>query len=126
MLGRTDNRNKIFRIMCMFMLMLIHLDAYLYETIHVFQSDVPARIERNSENTSLQEQAPYQAEWGDLSYAQTSTRLSQVNLSVYLLSLLCIFRAAFSKIRQRFHRVVPAYVHSGTPRPYLVYGSLLI
>lgn len=127
MLGRTDNRNKILRIMCMFMLMLIHLDAYLYETIHVFQNDVTSvRIEQSSEDTLLQEQAPYQAEWGDLSYAHTSPRFSLANLSVYLLPLLCVFKSVFFKVKQRFYRLFSEYLYSGTPRPYVVYGSLLI
>lgn len=74
MLSHIVRKNKLFRAICMMMLLLIHMDAYAYEVISVFQIDTQGETTVPSVADTFQEEDANILEWEDLSYSKTSVR----------------------------------------------------
>jgi hypothetical protein len=74
MLSHIVRKNKLFRALCMMMLLLIHLDAYAYEVISACQIDTQDEMAIPSAADTFQEEDVNVLEWEDLSYSKTSVR----------------------------------------------------
>lgn len=74
MLSHIVRKNKLFRALCMMMLLLIHLDAYAYEVISACQVDTQDEMAIPSAADTFQEEDVNVLEWEDLSYSKTSVR----------------------------------------------------
>mgnify|MGYP007127466498 CR=1 FL=1 len=74
MLSHIVRKNKLFRALCMMMLLLIHMDAYAYEVISAFQVDTQDAMTVPSVDDTFQEKDTYILDWEDLSYSKTSVR----------------------------------------------------
>lgn len=126
MLFRTIRKNKILRVLCMIMLMLIHLDAYMYEAINAFQVETVEQSVSFAEDTSLQEEEAGMPSWVDLSYSNSSARLSWWNTDAVFLPLLLLF--SFIPI-VRIRNSVQTSLSLGTlhkVRPHLAFCTFLI
>lgn len=118
-------KNRILRVLCVIMLMLIHMDAYMYEAINAYHGET---IEQS---VSFEEEVLFQAEagipaWGDLSYSNTSTRLNCWNMDFVYLPLLLLFSfipivRIRSSVRASFSLASLQKV-----RPHLTFCTLLI
>ena len=69
MLSHIVRKNKLFRALCMMMLLLIHLDAYAYEVISACHVDTQDEMAIPSAADTFQEEDVNVLEWEDLSYA---------------------------------------------------------
>ena len=74
MLSHIVRKNKLFRALCMMMLLLIHLDAYAYEVIRACQFDTHDEMTMPSAADTFQEEDVNVLEWEDLSYSKSSVR----------------------------------------------------
>ena len=70
MLSHIVRKNKLFRALCMMMLLLIHLDAYAYEVISACQVDTQDEMTIPSAADTFQEEDVNVLEWEDLSYSK--------------------------------------------------------
>lgn len=124
MLFPIVRKNKIFRALCMVMLLLIHLDAYAYEIIGAFQVDRLDEAMILSESETLQEEEANWVEWGDFSYSKPSARpfFCWLALGVLPLFFIC-FRNIVSDILVSV-RAVFLYILS--TRSYVTFCSFLI
>lgn len=95
MLFHTIRKNKVLRVLCMIMLMLIHMDAYMYEAINVFQAETVEQSVSLSEETAFQEEDADVPVWEDLSYSRASVRLNWWNPAALFLPLLLLFCVIF-------------------------------
>ena len=124
MLFPIVRKNKIFRALCMVMLLLIHLDAYAYEIIGTFQVDWLDEAMILSESETLQEEEANWVEWGDFSYSKPSVRSFFCWLALGVLPLFFIcFRNIVSDILVSV-RAVFLYILS--TRSYVTFCSFLI
>lgn len=125
MLFHTIRKNRILRVLCMIMLMLIHLDAYMYEAINAYHGETIEQSVSFKQETVFQEEAGIPA-WGDLSYSNTSTRLSCWNMDFVYLPLLLLF--SFIPIVRIRNSVKVSFSLASLQkvRPHLTFCTLLI
>lgn len=118
-------KNRILRVLCVIMLMLIHMDAYMYEAINAYHGET---IEQS---VSFEEEVLFQAEagipaWGDLSYSNTSTRLNCWNMDFVYLPLLLLFSFIPIVRIQGSVRASFSLASLQKVRPHLTFCTLLI
>lgn len=114
------------RVLCMIMLMLIHLDAYMYEAINAYHGETTELALSFAEENLSQEAGAGIPAWGDLSYSNTSTRLSCWNMDFVYLPILLLF--SFIPIVRIRNSVKVSFSLASLQkvRPHLTFCTLLI
>lgn len=124
MLSHIVRKNKLFRALCMMMLLLIHLDAYAYEVISACQVDTQDEMAIPSAADTFQEEDVNVLEWEDLSYSKTSVRSF---FWWFVLGSLPLFFICFRNIIADISVIVRTVSLRVFPvRPYVTFCTLLI
>ena len=124
MLSHIVRKNKLFRDLCMMMLLLIHLVAYAYEVISACQVDTHDEMEIPSAADTFQEEDVNVLEWEDLSYSKTSVRSF---FWWFILGSLPLFFICFRNFIADISVIVRTVSLRVFPvRPYVTFCTLLI
>ncbi len=126
MLGNIGKKSFKMRLLCVFLLTLIHFDAYLYEGIHAFQlveTEQPASV---SDETIIQDGTYIHTAWGDLSYSKTSSRINWNSLIICILPVLFSFYSIFLHGRKFVSQSCSEALCRLQARSYMAYCTLLI
>ena len=124
MLSHIVRKNKLFRALCMMMLLLIHLDAYAYEVISACQVDTQDEMAIPSAADTFQEEDVNVLEWEDLSYSKTSVRSF---FWWFVLGSLPLFFICFRNFIADISVIVRTVSLRVFPvRPYVTFCTLLI
>lgn len=126
MLFHTMRKNRVLRVLCMIMLILIHMDAYMYEAIHLFHAEPVEQSVSFAEETLLPEYETDIPLWGDLSYSRTSLRLNLWNAGVVLLPFLLLFSLVPPERGWSYRKSDIAFCTLRKVRPHLAFCTLLI
>lgn len=117
-------KNKILRVLCVLMFILVHLDAYVYETINAFHIEFVEQSVPFAGETLQREDEVGMPSWDDLSYFKASARLNWWNIGSVFLPLLLLF--SFIPIVRIRNSVQGLFLGTLKVRPHLVFCTLLI
>ena len=118
-------KNKILRVLCILMFILVHLDAYVYETINAFHIESVEQSVPFVGETLQREDEAGMPSWDDFSYFKVSSRLSWWDIGSVFLPLLLLF--CFIPI-VRIRNSMQGFLSLGTlkVRPHLIFCTFLI
>lgn len=108
------------------MFILIHLDAYLYETINIAHRVLAIETYEKSEQISVDGELPFSTEWDDLSYSKISFRYNYIIKAFLLLPLLSLPCNVCSIIKEWLRRCFFDFLYRQFPKSHLKHCSLLI
>lgn len=126
MLFHAMRKNRVLRVLCMMMLMLIHMDAYMYEAIHLFHAEPVEQSVSLTEETLLPEDKADIPVWGDLSYSRTSLRLNLWSAGIALLPFLLWFSFVPLARDWSYRKSYVPFCALQKVRPHLAFCTLLI
>lgn len=126
MLGYIGKKSFKMRLLCVFLLTLIHFDAYLYEGIHAFQLVEAEQLASVSDDTIIQDGTYIHAAWEDLSYSKTSSRINWNSLIICILPVLFSFYSIFLHGRTFVSQRLSEALCRLQARSYMAYCTLLI
>lgn len=112
--------------LCMVMLMLIHLDAYMYEAINLFHVESTEQCTTPfAEDVTCQEEDMCFPVWDDLSYSRASSRINWLGMAACILPLALLF-SFVCLLKDRYRGDFSNSVPIGKYRSYVTFCNLRI